>query len=67
MLEELVSFCCDLEKLSLAGLQSTKPYFQESILLSSKTMKVLDLNGCKGLNQGLFNQCYVMVHNRVTR
>ena len=44
-----MSFCCDLEKLSLAGLQSTKPYFQVSILLNSKTLKVLDLNGCRGL------------------
>ena len=45
-----MSFCCDLEKLSLAGLQSTKPYFQVSILHNSKTLKVLDLNGCRGLN-----------------
>ena len=30
-------------------MQASKPYFEPSILLNNQSLKVLDLNGCKGL------------------
>ena len=50
ILEELISSCHYLQKLSLAGLHASKPYFEPSILLNNQSLKVLDLNGCKGLS-----------------
>ena len=49
-LEELIGSCRYLQKLSLAGLHASKPYFEPSILLNNQSLKVLDLNGCKGLS-----------------
>ena len=46
----MVNSCHSLQKLSLAGLQASKPYFEPSILLNNQSLKVLDLNGCKGLS-----------------
>ena len=46
----MISSCHYLQKLSLAGLHASKPYFEPSILLNNQSLKVLDLNGCKGLS-----------------
>ena len=46
----MVNSCHYLQKLSLAGLDASKPYFEPSILLNNQSLIVLDLNGCKGLS-----------------